>query len=91
MAQPLDLDLLAERLRAAAARISSSPTGLCCEKTGTDLVIAAHGPDGGHGQGRTESIAFGVLFHDPEDRLGQSIDRIEAYCKANPQSATVKA
>ena len=91
MALTLDLGMLAKRLQAAADRISASPVGLCCETTPTDLVIAAHGEDGGHGQGRTESIAFGVLFHDPQDRLGEAIDRIETYCHANPQVLTAKA
>ena len=84
MARPLDLTKLAERLHAAADRIGGSPAGLCAETTSTDLVIAAHGVDGGHGQGRTESIPFGVLFHDPIDRLSQAIDRIERYCQDNP-------
>ena len=85
MANPLNLKQLAERLAAAAERISASPAGLCTEVTMTDLVIAAHGRDGGHGQGRTESIPFGVLFHDKADRLAQAIDRIERYCEQNPQ------
>ena len=87
MANPLDLKLLAERLAAAAERVSTSPAGLCSEATMTDVVIAAHGRDGGHGQGRTESIPFGVLIHDKQDRLSQAIDRVEAYCQANPQFA----
>ncbi len=85
MANPLDLKQLAERLAAAAERVSASPAGLCAETTATDLVIAAHGRDGGHGQGRTESLPFGVLFHDKQDRLAQAIDRIERYCEQNPQ------
>ena len=85
MANPLNLKQLAERLSSAAERISASPAGLCTETTATDLVIAAHGRDGGHGQGRTESLPFGVLFHDREDRLAQAIDRIERYCEQNPQ------
>ena len=85
MANALNLKQLAERLVAAAERFSASPAGLCTETTATDLVIAAHGRDGGHGQGRTESIPFGVLFHDKEDRLSQAIERIERYCEQNPQ------
>ena len=85
MAQPIDLKMLADRLTAAADRIAQSPAHLCTEVTPTDFVIAAHGADGGHGQGRTESFPFGVLFHDMEDRLGQAIDRIERYCRENPQ------
>ena len=80
MAQALDLTRLAERLRQASERVSNSPAGLCAEVTATDLVIAAHGSDGGHGRGRTESVPFGVLFRDDIDRLAQAIDRIEAYC-----------
>ncbi len=85
MANPLNLKLLAERLAAAAERISASPAGLCAEVTMTDLVIAAHGRDGGHGQGRTESMPFSLLFHDKADRLAEAIDRIERYIKENPQ------
>ena len=91
MAQPLDLAKLADRLRSAAERISSSPAGLCAEVTATDLVIAAHGSDGGHGQGRTESIPFGVLFHDPNDRLADAIERIERYCRDNPELSAPRA
>ncbi len=85
MANPFNLKQLADRLAAAAERVSASPAGLCAEVTMTDLVIAAHGRDGGHGQGRTESLPFGVLFHDKQDRLTQAIDRIERYCEQNPQ------
>ena len=85
MANAIDLKALAERLATNADRIAASPAGLCTEASMTDLVIAAHGRDGGHGQGRTESVPFGVLFHDPVDRLGQAIDRIERYCEQNPQ------
>jgi hypothetical protein len=84
MALPLDLKMLADRLAKAAERVSASPTGLCTEVTTTDLVIAAHGRDGGHGQGRTESIPFGVLFNDPEDRLAQALDRLERYVSEHP-------
>ncbi len=87
MATPFDLKTLADRLSAVAARIAASPAGLCAEVTPTDLVVAAHGPDGGHGQGRTESIPFGVLFHDPQDRLAQAIDRLERYCAEHPHIA----
>ena len=87
MSRPLDLKMIAQRLSSAAERISNSPAGLCTEVTPTDLVIAAHGADGGHGQGRTESLAFGVLFHDDEDRLAQALDRLERYCAENPQVA----
>ena len=87
MATAFDLKTLAERLATAAERIAASPAGLCVEVTPTDLVIAAHGRDGGHGQGRTESLAFGVLFHDPKDRLDEAVDRIERYCRANPERA----
>ena len=85
MALPLDLKRLSERLGKAADRVASSPAGLCTEVTMTDLVIAAHGHDGGHGQGRTESLPFGILFNDPEDRLGQALDRLERYVAENPQ------
>ena len=85
MALPLDLKKLADRLAKAAERVSASPAGLCTEVTMTDLVIAAHGHDGGHGQGRTEALPFGVLFNDPEDRLGQALDRLERYVQENPQ------
>ena len=85
MAQSIDLKQLATRLGNAADRIAGSPARLCTEATMTDLVVAAHGSDGGHGQGRTESVPFGVLFHDPVDRLSQAIDRIERYCRDNPQ------
>ncbi len=88
MANPLNLKSVAERLAAAAERVSASPAGLCTEVTMTDLVIAAHGRDGGHGQGRTESIPFGVLFHDKADRLAEAIARIERYCEQNPQFST---
>ena len=91
MAAPLDLKMLSQRLAAAAERISGSPAGLCAEVTSTDLVVAAHGRDGGHGQGRTESLPFGVLFHDKEDRLSQAIDRVERYCQENPQVAAKAA
>ena len=91
MANPLDLKQLAERLAAAAEQISASPAGLCTETTMTDLVIAAHGSDGGHGQGRTESLPFGVLFHDKEDRLSQALDRIERYCRDHPQVSKAAA
>jgi hypothetical protein len=83
MAQALDLARLVDRLRTASERISSSPAGLCAEVTSTDLVVAAHGTDGGHGRGRTESIPFGILFRDDADRLGEAIDRIETYCAEN--------
>ena len=83
MGQPFNLKQLAQRLDAAAERVGASPVGLCTEVTATDLIIAAHGKDGGHGRGRTESLAFGILFNDPEDRLAQAIDRIEAYCRDN--------
>ena len=85
MAQPIDLKRLAERLHAAAERIAASPAGLSAEVSTTDLMVVAKGADGGHGQGRTESMPFGVLFHDPVDRLSQALDRIEAYCRDNPQ------
>ena len=91
MANPLDLKMLAQRLAVAADRVAASPAGLCCEVTMTDLVIAAHGRDGGHGQGRTESLPFGVLFHDKADRLSQAIDRIERYCRENPQFSAAAA
>ena len=85
MALPLDLKTLADRLAKAAERVAASPAGLCTETTMTDLVIAAHGHDGGHGQGRTESLPFGILFNDPVDRLGQAIDRLERYVASNPE------
>ena len=85
MALPLDLKTLSDRLAKAAERVASSPAGLCTEVTMTDLVIAAHGRDGGHGQGRTESLPFGILFNDPEDRLGQALDRLERYVAEHPQ------
>ena len=91
MAQSLDLSRLVERLGAAADRISASSVGLCAEVTATDLVIAAHGEDGGHGQGRTESVPFGVLFRDDVDRLAQAIDRVEKYCRDNPAVLTQAA
>ena len=84
MALPLDLTMLADRLAKAAERVSASPAGLCTEVTMTDLVIAAHGRDGGHGQGRTESLPFGILFNDPQDRLSQALDRLERYVQENP-------
>ncbi|WP_158915870.1 hypothetical protein [Caulobacter sp. S45] len=71
MAQAFDLKRLADRLSAAADRIAASPAHLRTEVTPTDLIVAAHGHDGGHGRGRTESLAFGILFHDDEDRLAQ--------------------
>jgi hypothetical protein len=85
MALPLDLKMLSDRLAKASERVGASPAGLCTEVTATDLVIAAHGRDGGHGQGRTESIRFGVLFNDPEDRLGQALDRLERYLADHPE------
>ncbi len=85
MAQPVDLKLLADRLAAASERIAQSPSGLSATVTPMDLVIAARVADGGHGQGRTESLPFGVLFHDKEDRLSQALDRLERYCSENPQ------
>ena len=88
MAQALNFAELTARLSAASERIAASPAGLCTEVTATDLVIAAHGADGGHGQGRTESIPFGILFRDEVDRLGQAIDRIERYCAENPSVLT---
>ncbi len=85
MANPIDLKTIVSRLQEAADRIGRSPAGLTSQATMTDLVVTAPGLDGAHGQGRTESIPFGVLFHDPVDRLSQAIDRIEAYCKDDPQ------
>ncbi len=84
MAQALDFPELIKRLTAASERIANSPAGLCTEVTATDLVIAAHGVDSGHGQGRTESVPFGILFRDEVDRLAQAIERIERYCAENP-------
>ena len=83
MAQSFDLKRLADRLNAAADRIAASPAHLRAETTPTDLIVAAHGHDGGHGRGRTESIAFGILFHDDIDRLGEALDRLETYCREN--------
>ena len=88
MAQSLNFHDFVQRLSVAAERIAASPAGLCTEVTATDLVIAAHGSDGGHGQGRTESIPFGILFRDEVDRLGQAIDRVERYCAENPSVQT---
>ena len=85
MANPIDLKTIASRLTAAADRIGQSPVSLTSQATMTDLVVTAPGRDGAHGQGRTESIPFGVLFHDPIDRLSQAVDRIEAHCKNDPQ------
>ena len=73
-------------MRVAAERIAQSPAHLKAEVSPTDLIIAAHGADGGHGQGRTESLAFGVLFHDEVDRLGQAIDRLERYIQTQSQA-----
>ena len=81
MAQPFDLKTLAERLNAAAEKIAASPHGLRIQVTPTDLLIAAPGRDGGHGQGRTESLQFGLLFHDEHDRLAEALDRLERYCR----------
>jgi len=83
VAQSFDLKRLADRLTTAANRIAASPARLRAEVTPTDLIVAAHGHDGGHGRGRTESLAFGILFHDDEDRLSQAIGRVEAYCREN--------
>jgi hypothetical protein len=80
MTQPFNLKILAERLSAAADRIAASPYALQSQITPTDLVIAAVGEDGGHGQGRTESLQFGLLFHDDHDRLGEALDR---YCRGH--------
>ena len=87
MAQPFELKTLADRLAAAAERVARSPAGLCTEVTPTDLIIAAHGADGGHGQSRTESLPFGLLFHDEHDRLAEALDRLERYCRETPSLA----
>ena len=81
MAQTFDIKHLADCLSAAAERIAASPYGLCSEVTPTDLIITAHGRDDGHGQGRTESLQFGLLFHDKRDRLPEALDRLERYCR----------
>jgi hypothetical protein len=83
MGQPFDLKQLADRLAAAAERVAQSPHGLKAEVSTTDLILVAHGGEGGHGTGRTESLAFPVLFHRDGDRLAQALDRLERYGEAS--------
>ena len=87
MANAVDLKTIASRLQDAAERIAKTPIGLKSEATMTDLIVTAPAADGGHGQGRTESLPFGVLFHDPVDRLSEAIARIEAYCNGGELAA----
>ncbi len=64
----LDLNQLAERLRAAADRSA----GLKVTVSGYDLILSKDG----YGANRSESVPFAALFLRQEDLLGQALDRL---------------
>ena len=72
-----DLNRLAQRLTAAAPRLE----GYEVTVTSAELVISK---DGGHGVGRSESVAYGSLFLRDDDVLAAALDRLE---RGYPQAA----
>jgi hypothetical protein len=63
-----DLDQLAKRLTAAAARAK----GLEVTMSNFDLILAKDG----HGTNRCESVPFAALFLSEKDVLGEALDRL---------------
>ena len=64
----IDLNQLAERLKAAAARTE----GLKVTVSAQDIILSKDG----YGAGRSEGMPFAALFLREEDVLGEALDRL---------------
>ena len=77
-----DLDQLAKRLAAAAARAG----GLEVTVSNFDLILAK----AGHGTNRCESVPFAALFLSDKDVLDEALDRLDKV-DASPSGAAASA
>jgi hypothetical protein len=76
-----DLNLLADRLRAAADRSA----GLKATVSGFDLILSKDG----YGTGKSESVPFAALFLRADDALCQALDRLQGpLVETSGQGAT---